>query len=380
MQGTASEPDPQTLRHWLRLRHASDVGPRSVSSLLERFQTPAAIFAASSSALGSCGLSAPALNGLLASEPTEAIDRDLAWGAQADNHILPMDSPLYPDRLRTIRDAPVVLYVRGDPEVLATPQLAMVGSRNPSPEGKATAREFAADIAARGLTITSGLALGVDAACHAGTLGADGLTIAVAGTGPDRIYPAKHRELAERILENGAIVSEFPVGTRAQPAFFPRRNRIVSGLSLGTLVVEAAVRSGSLTTARHALEQGREIFAIPGSIHNPLARGCHQLIRQGAKLVETTDEILEELAPLLDPELHLPGRADARANTEMSSVTPDSTDSDLLACFGHTAMSIDELSQRSQLPAADVASTLLLLELHGQVRRLEGGRYQRVNT
>jgi DNA processing protein len=204
----------------------------------------------------------------------------------------------YPPLLREIPQAPPVLFVHGDPDCLRVPQLAMVGTRNPTPSGRETARQFAAHLAGAGMIITSGLALGIDAAAHQGALAGGGRTIAVMGTSLDRVYPAKHRDLARAIAERGALVSELPTGTPALAENFPRRNRLISGLALGVLVVEAALQSGSLITARLALDQGREVFAIPGSIHNPLAKGCHALIRQGAKLVETANDIVEELGAL----------------------------------------------------------------------------------
>ncbi len=219
---------------------------------------------------------------------------------EGDNrHLITLHDARYPTLLREIDDAPPMLFIQGDPTILNLPQIAIVGSRNPSASGRQTATDFAHFLASAGLAITSGLADGIDGAAHQGALETKNSTLAVTGTGLDRVYPAKHRELAHRIAEQGALISELPPGTPPIPANFPRRNRIISGLSLGTLVVEAAQKSGSLITARLATEQGREVFAIPGSIHNPLARGCHALIRQGAKLVETAGDILEELAPLL---------------------------------------------------------------------------------
>ena len=211
----------------------------------------------------------------------------MEWLSQPGNHVVHFQDAAYPALLKQIADPPPLLFVRGDRDYLAQPQLAIVGSRNPTHTGRALAREFAAHLASFGLTITSGLASGIDGAAHQGAIEAGGTTLAVTGTGLDRVYPARHRDLAHRVAENGALVTEFPPGTAPLAANFPRRNRLISGLSLGTLVVEAALRSGSLITARSALEQGREVFAIPGSIHNPLARGCHALIRDGAKLVES---------------------------------------------------------------------------------------------
>jgi len=254
----------------------------------------------------------------------------------------------------------------------------MVGSRNPSTPGQETAREFAHHLAASGLTITSGLAIGIDGACHSGALEADGITIAVAGTGLDRVYPASQHTLAHEIAQQGALVSEFPTGTQVRPGNFPRRNRIISGLSLGTLVVEAAEKSGSLITARLASEQGREVFAIPGSIHNPLARGCHRLIRQGAKLVETAGDILEELAPLLQDLKPLPQTE--HMDSDRQEPVLDSDYKLLLECMGFDSVQVDTLIERSGLTAEEVSSMLILLELDGHVSSAPGGIYCRTGN
>jgi DNA processing protein len=244
--------------------------------------------------LAELGLTTRTIAWLVAPDET-LIDADLRWLDRSGGVLLPATAADYPPLLRESPDAPAVLYVRGETQVLRDPQLAMVGSRNPTAGGRSTARDFASFFARAGLTITSGLALGIDAACHEGALVAGGPTIAVLGCGLDQTYPREHQSLAERIAAQGALISEFPPGTKPMPACFPQRNRIIAGLSHGTLVVEAAQRSGSLITARLAGVAGREVFAIPGSIHNPLARGCHQLIRQGAKLVERPEDVLCEL-------------------------------------------------------------------------------------
>jgi DNA processing protein len=276
--------------------------------------------------------------------------------------------------LREIPTPPPVLFVRGDPALLSRPQLAIVGTRNPTASGRRTAREFAAHLAGAGLVITSGLALGIDAEAHRGAL-EQGWTVAVMGTGPDRLYPARHRELARQIAEQGALVSELPPGTPPNAENFPRRNRVISGLSLGTLVVEAATQSGSLISARLAGEQGREVFAIPGSIHNPMARGCHALIRQGAKLVETGADILEELGPLAatvtTPDPH------PRDIPTSPAVSPDPEHAALLALLGESPTAIDTLVERSGLTAEAVSSMLLIMELQGYVASA-GGFYTRL--
>jgi DNA processing protein len=321
----------------------------------------------------------PRLRAYLANPDWAGVERDLAWTEQPHNHAITLADAAYPALLREIAGPPLLLFVRGNPAVLSLPQLAIVGSRNPTEGGRRTTRELAAHLASAGIVITSGMALGVDAAAHEGTLEAGGLTIAVTGTGLDRVYPARHRELAHRIAETGALVSELPPGTPPTPTNFPRRNRIVSGLALGTLVTEASLKSGSLITARLAIEQGREVFAIPGSIHSPLARGCHALIRQGAKLVETAQDIVDELPALLG---HLAGgggeeRAGAPRPDESAALPEDHRR--LLDLMGFDPVSPDELASRSGWSIAEVSSTLLLLELQGWVSSQSGGRYCRLS-
>ncbi|MEI6413988.1 MAG: DNA-processing protein DprA, partial [Pseudomonadota bacterium] len=286
-----------TLADWLALVRTPGIGPRRGRRLLARFGNPALVRAAPWGELRGLGLSEAALQAL--TEPT-GLEADLDWALEPDQTLLPLTDPRYPARLRDLPDSPLLLYVKGDPAWLAWPQIAVVGSRNPSSAGCQTARQFGRALAERGLAVTSGLATGIDGCAHEGALETGG-TLAVMGTGLDRVYPSSHRALAHRIAGQGALVSEFAIGTPARPENFPRRNRIISGLSLGVLVVEAGLRSGSLITARLAAEQGREVFAIPGSLYNPLATGCHALIKQGAKLTEGIDDILEEIGPLLDP-------------------------------------------------------------------------------
>ena len=264
--------------HWLTLYHTPGIGAVTFHRLLERFGKPDRILQASPARLQACGLDQQTISSL--QHPArEGIDRDLEWLERPGNRILTCQESDYPPLLLQIPDPPPLLYVHGDCKALSRMQLAMVGSRNPTESGRRTANEFARYLSLAGLTITSGLALGIDAASHEGALQAGKTTIAVMGTGLDRVYPSSHRKLAHRIAAQGTLVSEFPTGTAPRPENFPRRNRIITGLSLGVLVVEAAVHSGSLISARCAAEQGREVFAIPGSIHNPLARGCHGLIR-----------------------------------------------------------------------------------------------------
>ena len=302
------------------------------------------------------------------------------WLDSPDAHLVTPADAGYPALLREIASPPPQLFVRGNVAALSLPQLAIVGSRNATPAGAETAHSFALHLAAGGFCITSGLAEGIDAAAHRGALAARGRTLAVCGTGPDIVYPRQHESLADEIVAaGGAIVSEFAPGTPVYRANFPRRNRLISGLSVGTLVVEAGARSGALITARHAMEQGREVFAIPGSIHNPVARGCHQLIRNGAKLVETAADILEELGGLL-ASLRLP---DAPVCEGTLPEAPDSaaeTDTEyaqLLVAMGWDPVDADSLVARSGLTIGEVSSMLLMLELQGSVRALSSGRYQR---
>jgi DNA processing protein len=307
-----------------------------------------------------------------------AVEAALRWLERPGHHFVPLDAAAYPPLLAQLTDAPVGLFVRGDPAALSLPQLAIVGSRNPTTGGRDHAASFAAHLAGCGLAITSGLAIGIDAAAHRGALDADGITVAVCGTGLDIDYPPAHSALAAAIAARGALVSEFPLGTPPLQMNFPRRNRIISGLSLGTLVVEAAVRSGSLITARLAADQGREVFAIPGSIHNPLTRGCHQLIRQGAKLVETADDIFAELPALagaLAPALQ--AAVPARQNSATAGPVLDKAYEILLDALGFEPASVDVLVERTGFAADEVASMLLILELDGKLESRPGGGYVR---
>ena len=309
----------------------------------------------------------------LQAPPWDAVDAELEWQRQDDNHIITLADADYPALLREIDGAPPVLYLHGLIKCLAMPAVAMVGSRNPTPDGSENAFEFAHSLAVSGLVVTSGLAIGIDSASHRGALAAGGFTVAVAGTGLDRVYPASNRDLAHRIAGQGVLVSEFPLGSGVRPANFPRRNRVLSGLSMGALVVEATLRSGSLITARLAMEQGREVFAIPGSIHNPMAKGCHRLLRDGAKLVETAEDVLEELGPLANLVLSAEAAPD-------KSLSPDDDDPEyrvLLEAMGFDAVAVDRLVERSGLTAEAVSSMLLILELNGNVSAMPGGLYLR---
>jgi DNA processing protein len=362
------------LEYWLALLHAPALGTRTFHTLLNRFGTPQAVFAAGDESLKQCGLK-PETRRAINNFNIESLQLDLDWAAADNHHIITLHDTRYPALLKSLDDAPPVLYVRGDPDYLQQPQLAMVGSRTPTAAGRRCAKDFARYLSDCGITITSGLAHGIDGASHEGALAGLAGTVALVAHGLDIVYPAAHRKLAEAISRHGAIVSEVPIGTAPLKGLFPRRNRIISGLSLGTLVVEAALNSGSLITAREALQQGREIFAIPGSIHNPLARGCHRLIRDGAKLVETANDILEELGALL-PQFK-PGAAVIPPEPAAEKkLDPDHQK--LLKCLAYEPAPIDELVNRSGFTASEVASMLLILELEGSVAS-DGGLYSRVS-
>ncbi|WP_395822578.1 DNA-processing protein DprA [Collimonas sp.] len=380
---TASADDAE-LAAWLRLEQTDGVGPDTGRRLLAAFGLPSNIFSTSFSALQKI-VPERVAHALLAS-PSDAllalIERTLAWQQQPGNHLLTLADSGYPQALLDIADPPLMLYVKGRAELLGRPSLAVVGSRNATVQGIANADRFAETLSQRGLTIISGLALGIDAAAHQGGLRGvagnpdGGSTVAVIGTGADIVYPARNRELAHRIAEAGCIISEYPLGMPGIAANFPRRNRIISGLSSGVLVVEAALKSGSLITARMAAEQGRDVFAIPGSIHSPLAKGCHQLIKQGAKLVESAQDILEELSVLrgLAAPREVP---DERAAAGKPDVTADGGQR-LLAVLGYDPVSLDLLAARSGCDAATLNAQLLALELAGLVEVLPGAIYRRI--
>ena len=324
-----------------------------------------------------------ALDAYQADPETDPLARALAadcdWlEAHPEVQLLAREDADYPPLLREIDRAPPLLYLRGSPAALSLPQLALVGSRNPSPGGADNARQFSAYLARQGFAITSGLALGVDGLAHAGALSVDGVTLAVMGTGIDRIYPARHKKLAQEILDKGgALVSEFPLGTSPQAGNFPQRNRIISGLSGGTLVVEAALKSGSLITARYALRQNREVFAIPGSIHNPLARGCHQLIREGATLVETSADIVQELNAYLGYQYSLlEDSQSVSAAPQGLAKTLSLEQQALLKAIGHDPRGLDSLLEQTQLPVGEVSALLIELQLEGLVEETASGYIQ----
>lgn len=376
------------LRARLHFWRAKGIGPGSMRRLVEQFGGVAEALQVSDKALLEAGLKA---DGIAAyrSLPAQAAEPDWRWLQASDqHHILVPEDSRYPALLKRIRTAPPVLFALGNPDLLNDPQIGMVGSRNPTQGGKDNARAFAAHFAANGLTVTSGLAVGIDAYSHEAALDGGGNTIAVVGNGLDIIYPLRNRKLAERIAAQGCIVSEFPIGIPAHPQHFPRRNRIISGMSFGVLIVEAALQSGTLVTARHAMEQGREVFAIPGSIHNPLARGCHHLIRQGAKLVETANDILEEIAPQLNVWLQQDkagGNAQGQLALSDSTMETDGSTFDpeyaqVLDALGYEPLPIDRIILNTGLTAEEVSSILLMLELHGQVAACGGGHYMRLGS
>jgi DNA processing protein len=344
------------------------VGCRTFLSLLQT-HAPSQLFAESTSALSALGLKSDIIH-TIKNPDWAMIDYDLSWLEQNNNGVITFNETNYPSQLKEIADPPPVLFVRGNPDLLSLPQIAIVGSRNPSSLGAETAFNFAKTLSHHGFVITSGLALGIDAASHRGALTAKGYTVAVAGTGLDRVYPARHKELATEIVNTGVMISEFPPGTPAKANHFPRRNRIISGLCQGLLVVEAAKQSGSLISARLALEQNREVFAIPGSIHNPLARGCNALIREGAKLVETTQDILEELNQYYQQDEKLP-------IVTMQS-TLDLEQQTLLNRIMFSPTSIDNLVENTGESVEVISSMLLILELQGYLEATAGGCYMRV--
>ncbi len=356
---------------WFALEAVPGLGAEGARRLLDAFGEARAI----------CSAPASALRDLVGEKAAQAISRAAGfdipepvntWLASPDAHFIPCTDPRYPPLLNDLPGAPAWLYVKGDPGVLHTPLFAIVGSRNATPQGRRDAAAFAQALSEAGLTIVSGLAEGIDSAAHEGGLAGNGSGVAVVGTGLDRVYPAKNRELAHRLAAGGAIVSEFALGTPPRPGHFPRRNRLISGLALGVLVVEAAPQSGSLITAHLAGEQGREVFAMPGSIHSPLSKGCHQLIRQGAKLVESAEDILEELRGTWAP-----ARMPSAAPATTREMEPNPPEASLLSLLDSTPASLDELVARSGLTVDRLSAMLLTLELAGHVASLPGGRYQR---
>jgi DNA processing protein len=358
-------PDAE-LAAWLRLTLVSGLGGQGLRKLLGDFGLPSQVLGAGHAALAGSVGDALAQR-ILAGDGAAAVDAALAWASAPGHSIVTLADAAYPQQLLEIPDPPALLYVIGDERLIGRRGLAIVGSRNATPQGATDAERFARAFSLAGLTIASGLALGIDAAAHRGGLDGPGSTVAVLGCGVDVLYPQRNAGLYRAVAERGALVSEFPLGSPPVAGNFPRRNRLISGLARGVLVVEAALASGSLITARLAAEQGREVFAMPGSIHSPLAKGCHALIKQGAKLVESAQDVLDELG--LPAPASVPATAPARAEKPHA----------LLVHLGHDPCNVDTLCQRSGLTPDTVSAMLLELELAGVVAALPGGRYQRID-
>ena len=365
--------DRDELAAWLRLIETPGIGRASARQLLAAFGSPQAAIGAKAGARAA--VVGPTIAQALDAPPPETADllaRTLDWlaegTAELPRSVLTLGDAGYPASLLQTADPPLLLYLLGRAELMQRPSLAVVGSRNPTPQGKDNAREFAAALSKAGLTIVSGLAMGIDGEAHDGALSGPGSTIAIVGTGLDRVYPRRHHALAQRIAAQGLLVSEYALGTPPLPAHFPQRNRIIAGMTLGTLVVEAALESGSLITARQAIEAGREVFAIPGSIHNPLARGCHALLKQGAKLVESAADVMDELRW---------GRGEAPHDSRAGEQQPTAPDG-VLEALGHDPVTLDALSARTGWPTSELAARLLELELEGEVARLPGQLFQRL--
>ncbi len=359
-------PLDEDLTAWLRLSLVPELGSGNLRRLLSAFGGPAAALSASRGEL-SRHVPAEVAAAIKQGAPEETVTGAAAWLEQPGNHVVTLADSGYPQQLLQIPDPPPLLYVKGRVELLSRPALAVVGSRHATAQGMANAESFARTFSDAGLTVVSGLALGVDAAAHRGGLAGAASSIAVLGTGADIVYPARNRALAHELAARGALVSELPLGTHPLAGHFPRRNRLISGLSLGCLVVEAAAASGSLITARLAAEQGKEVFAIPGSIHSPLAKGCHALIKQGAKLVESARDVLEEL------------RMPAPSPPSLADLADGGHALVLLDALGHDPCDADTLAARSGLSAAETAALLTQLELDGRIEILPGGLYQRVH-
>jgi DNA processing protein len=357
-------PDPG-LASWLHLSLTPGLGASTLRRLLSQFGLPEAVLAQKRTQLAPF-VPPAALDALDSPRVAAMVTRALEWASGDEHWIVTLADQAYPRALLEIPDPPPLLYAHGKVELLQHPAIAVVGSRNASAQGESNAEQFARALSDAGLTIVSGLALGIDAAAHRGGLAANSSTIAVLGTGVDIVYPTRNAELALEISRAGLLVSEFPLGTPAAAQNFPRRNRLISGLARGCLVVEAALASGSLITARIAADQGRDVFAIPGSIHSPLSKGCHALIKAGAKLVESAEDVLGELAGF---------RPSGYANTAQATAAPATG---LLAVMGHDPVDVDSLCERAGLTAEQVASELLRLELDGRVAALPGGLYQRL--
>jgi DNA processing protein len=358
------------LASWLRLALTPGLGAAAIRAMLRQFGLPQAILQHKRAELAPYA-SQPALVALDSAQVDDAVARALEWASAPAHHVVTLADNIYPRLLLEIPDPPPLLYAVGSLGLLQRPALAVVGSRNATPQGERNAESFARALSERGFTIVSGLALGIDAAAHRGGLAGGGSTIAVLGTGIDILYPRRNASLAEEIAQRGLLISEFPLGTAPAAPNFPRRNRLISGLAQGCLVVEAALASGSLITARAAAEQGREVFALPGSIHSPLSKGCHALIKTGAKLAESADDILAELGGFRPS-----GFASTMAQAPQPAARPDA--GGLLQHIGHDPVDVDSLCTRAGMSPEQVSSELLRLELDGSITSLPGGLYQRL--
>jgi DNA processing protein len=357
-------PTDASLKAWLALSLTRGLGGESARRLLKEFGSPEAVFAASTGSLKSI-VKTDVVTEISKGVVDDAIAPTLDWLQDGNNHVVTLADSDYPQALLNIPDPPLLLYVKGRPDLLNHSALAVVGSRNATPQGILNAEAFSRSLSNAGLCIVSGMAHGIDAAAHQGALPGQGSSIAIVGTGLDKVYPAANRDLAHALAAQGALVSEFPLGTPPLAANFPRRNRLISGMSIGCLVVEASLQSGSLITARLASEQGRDVFAIPGSIHAPQSKGCHALIKQGAKLVETARDILEELGG----QIVVPAQ----------SANPLGAYSALLDHLGFDPVDIDTLAARCGLTMAELSAMLLTLELEGRISTMPGGQYQRIH-
>ncbi len=363
---------------WISLSTVHGLGAQTFCLLLKTFGSPANVYAATTKQLKEV-VSDKIATAIAQGINEQAIADASQWLSNSNNHLVTLADPHYPKALLEITDPPPFLYAKGNLTLLSQASIAIVGSRNASVQGEKNAEAFAHDLCGYGLCIVSGLALGIDAAAHRGALKANGATIAVVGTGLDIVYPAKHRDLAHQIAESGLIISEFALGTPSKPQNFPKRNRIISGLSMGCLVVEANLQSGSQITARMAAEQGREVFAIPGSIHSPMSKGCHQLIKQGAKLVDCLQDIVEDLG-LSQLALNTTTLSNITSTNDASITASQasSTNNSLLSIMGFEPISLENLVRLSHLTVSEVSSMLMLLELEGRVASLAGGQYQKI--
>lgn len=369
--------DAQDAAHWLRLSLIPGLGSATICQLLAKFGTPDHVLNASTHQLREV-VDTEMAYAIQQGASEQAVAQALEWLKKDHTHLVTLADETYPKQLLEINSPPAILYGLGNIQLLNQPCIAVVGSRNPTPQGEKNAEDFAENLCQHGLCVVSGMALGIDGAAHRGALKASGTTIAVVGTGLDIVYPSRHRDLAHQISQRGLILSEFPLGTPSKAQNFPRRNRIISGLSLGCLVVEANIDSGSLITARLAAEQGREVFAIPGSIHSPVAKGCHQLIKQGAKLVESAQDILDELPTAILANTTLSSSPLGSDPVEPIASHNDSETARIMQSMGYDAVSFEILLTKTGLTSQALSSMLMLLELEGKVAALAGGQYQRL--